>query len=427
MSTTTALREALNQGIPSGNLIDTKIILYSHRDSSGRVSRPKALYSSSHILKTVSYFDGQSQSKDFNEAVDEEEYAEDYGYLSDSDLEDSEDEKASKPTAKSKILPLDLLGKDKIFCEGHKEWVEKGKVVKIPDMAFVTFQAFLMYLYTNTIEFAPFGSEQNRKSRSAEIVNSSDDKVPRPSPKSIYRLADKYDVPALKALALDRIRGELSKCDIVEESFSRFTSQYDEIRSLYVEQLAYTWVEDSTEATRTSIEKKVDSFVEGDLEHAAEMVSTLWKMVNKDGDIKAPSNTSPTTTQVKSPAHWDSVKIALIKSIRTGVFFDRKYLTRHSISGDGLKPVYFSSTIMKDKTEQVKKSVLKGTSTSRVTVKGTHRGIARNRRRRKRTRKNQYMRCSSLGRFQPGDRFFSIAAQTRLCSLHSNPKESTLV
>ena len=48
-----------------------------------------------------------------------------------------------------------------------------------------------MYLYTNVIEFAPFGSEENRKSRSAEIVALSEDKVPRPSPKSIYRFADK--------------------------------------------------------------------------------------------------------------------------------------------------------------------------------------------------------------------------------------------
>jgi len=53
------------------------------------------------------------------------------------------------------------------------------------------FQAFLMYLYTNVIEFAPFGSEENRRSRSSEIVTPSDDKVPRPSPKSVYRLADK--------------------------------------------------------------------------------------------------------------------------------------------------------------------------------------------------------------------------------------------
>jgi len=56
MAATTALREALNRGISSGNLIDTKIILYSHRDSSGRVYRPKALYTTSHVLKTIPYF-----------------------------------------------------------------------------------------------------------------------------------------------------------------------------------------------------------------------------------------------------------------------------------------------------------------------------------------------------------------------------------
>jgi len=56
MVATTALCEALNQGITSGNLIDTKIVLYSHRDSSGRACRPKALYANSRVLKTVPYF-----------------------------------------------------------------------------------------------------------------------------------------------------------------------------------------------------------------------------------------------------------------------------------------------------------------------------------------------------------------------------------
>ena len=56
MAATTALLEALNKGISSGNLVDTKIVLYSRRASSGRVSRPKALYASSHVLKTVPYF-----------------------------------------------------------------------------------------------------------------------------------------------------------------------------------------------------------------------------------------------------------------------------------------------------------------------------------------------------------------------------------
>ena len=79
----------------------------------------------------------ESQSKDFNEAIDEDESTEDYGYLSDSDLEDNEDEKAPLFDATSKST-VHFSGEDKILCGVHEECVEKGKVVKIPDMAFVT-------------------------------------------------------------------------------------------------------------------------------------------------------------------------------------------------------------------------------------------------------------------------------------------------
>ena len=103
-----------------------------------------------------------------------------------------------------------------------------------------------MYLYTCEIGFAPFGSEENRRSRGTEIVDSSDYKVPRPSPKSIYRLADKvcseidpthlaperssprlqqYDVPALKTLAFNHIRNHLTQCDIVKETFGKLASR----------------------------------------------------------------------------------------------------------------------------------------------------------------------------------------------------------
>jgi len=52
------------------------------------------------------------------------------------------------------------------------------------------------------------------------------------------------------------------------------------------------------------------------------------------------------------------VKAALIGSIRKGVFFDRKYWARHLKIGDVLKPIYFSSTIMEDKSEQLGKCAL---------------------------------------------------------------------
>ena len=53
------------------------------------------------------------------------------------------------------------------------------------------------------------------------------------------------------------------------------------------------------------------------------------------------------------------MKTALIKSIRKGIFFDRKYWARHLKTGNILKPIYLSSTIMEDKSEQLNKCALK--------------------------------------------------------------------
>ena len=81
--------------------------------------------------------------KDFKEAIDEEETGEDYGYLSDSDLEDDGDEGTTSPenTSEPKVIKsnkptfLGFFGGPP--CGEHEECT-KGKVIKIPDIAFVT-------------------------------------------------------------------------------------------------------------------------------------------------------------------------------------------------------------------------------------------------------------------------------------------------
>ena len=55
------------------------------------------------------------------------------------------------------------------------------------------FQALLRYLYTGEIGFAPWGSAERRDARAREKISWSYG-IPRPSPKSIYRLADKVKV-----------------------------------------------------------------------------------------------------------------------------------------------------------------------------------------------------------------------------------------
>lgn len=104
-------------------------------------------------------------------------------------------------------------------------------------------------------------------------------------------------------------------------------------------------------------QEKIDGFLKGELDHAVELLTTLQKMADDDGNIKAisgaPLNISTPVTWVPSPCHWKFVETALIKSIRKGIFFDRKYWARYSKIGDGFKPVHFSSIIMNDKTQQL--------------------------------------------------------------------------
>jgi hypothetical protein len=52
-----ALRCALNDSVASGVFIDTKCYLFSCRNSSGKVCRPRPLYANSLTLKSVSYFE----------------------------------------------------------------------------------------------------------------------------------------------------------------------------------------------------------------------------------------------------------------------------------------------------------------------------------------------------------------------------------
>ena len=82
------------------------------------------------------------------EPLDDDECAEDYGYRSDSDLEEDEDSASSKETPKKMepvrghlFDPFCFSFVDKkagpIYGE-HKECLEEGKVIKIQDIAFIT-------------------------------------------------------------------------------------------------------------------------------------------------------------------------------------------------------------------------------------------------------------------------------------------------
>lgn len=178
---TVPLQEALNGSISSGRFTDTKIILFSRRDSSGNIFKPKALYANSLVLKSVPYFSdcgfffslsrckkwlipfkvlsgeyAESEQKDFSELIDEDEQAKNYDYYCDSDLEDDVDavsagkkpKKANPPKSNSPD-PLLLPANDKKSTLVRGEWNEssgKGTVIKIHDIAYITYVFFFKHL-----------------------------------------------------------------------------------------------------------------------------------------------------------------------------------------------------------------------------------------------------------------------------------------
>ena len=99
---------------------------------------------------------GEAESKDFLEPLDDTKSADDYGYYSDSDLEEDEDSVSSKGAWKQmnhaggdlpdlfSFLPVE----DDPVCGEYKESLEKGKVIKVQDVAFVTY--FSSYLCHDT-------------------------------------------------------------------------------------------------------------------------------------------------------------------------------------------------------------------------------------------------------------------------------------
>ncbi|KAF9642233.1 hypothetical protein BDM02DRAFT_3264538 [Thelephora ganbajun] len=235
-----------------------------------------------------------------------------------------------------------------------------------------SFQAFLLYLYTDDIEFASFGSKANRKTRAAEMVSLAPNCVPRPSPKSIYRLADKvssltsycktfrltvatqYDVPALKSIALREIKEALEQCDAIRETFGRFASHYPEILRMHVENLASILIKVDSEEVQGQLNERLQAFSEGEIDHASEAFSSLWRTLTCGGGDRGDETTRNTRQDTERfsfspifvPAQDLPLKMALIKSIRQGSFCDRRYLAKREHTGKWRAPVYISSIVL---------------------------------------------------------------------------------
>ncbi|KAK0437316.1 hypothetical protein EV421DRAFT_1026532 [Armillaria borealis] len=105
--------------------------------------------------------------------------------------------------------------------------VRLGTIWHVKDTAYTTWKAFLAYLYTQEISFAPLKSTGTLRTATKDAC----------SPKSMYRLALKAGLDSLKDLAFENIRSQLTPSNIIDEVFSKCTHQYPELLDMEVRYL----------------------------------------------------------------------------------------------------------------------------------------------------------------------------------------------
>jgi len=131
--------------------------------------------------------------------------------------------------------------------------------------------------------------------------------------------------------------------------------RYDDIREACVTQLLSALRNDTTgKKTWAKVCDVVDAHFKGDLEHVADTLSLLWRTANKVDDTATTFDGTPSVRVFPTPndpTGWNVLQTALAKSIREGVFFDRKCWALHSRKGNAFKAMYFSSVIIGNELE----------------------------------------------------------------------------
>ena len=115
---------------------------------------------------------------------------------------------------------------------------------------------------------------------------------------------------------------------------------------------------EESETLHKKLDEKIDNYAAGELEHAAEAVSSIWELSRKKETLPSISRgqeTIPSTRNFPrrppSQGHhgWtlrgttqqeNSMRTSLIWSIQGGSFLNRKYWARRS-RGGSMCPIYF--------------------------------------------------------------------------------------
>ena len=142
---------------------------------------------------------------------------------------------------------------------------------------------------------------------------------------------------------------------------STVKTRYPEIMVLHVRNLASVLLSPDPQEVQRQLNKKIESFADGEIPHAADAFSALFGILAGHRASDTPSDIDKASVQTeskctwvvggnsKTPPHRKSMNIALIKSIHHGSFLDMEYRVRKKLVGaDQFAPIYLSSCVFRN-------------------------------------------------------------------------------
>ncbi|RPD78281.1 hypothetical protein L226DRAFT_567942 [Lentinus tigrinus ALCF2SS1-7] len=229
---------AMLASITNGTFEDVKFYTFSRRTRAGTIDSPLPLYANSALIrKASSHFNfvlaqgfAECGIVDLDAAYPQNRPSsidmDDYSYASDSDLDDEpedshvklatslaelsleapagpsggrHEEPTTEPTTEGNSSTVNGQSENQnVSGTGVVRPARPGRVVFLDDVAYRTWKAFIFYAYFDQIAFAPLKSQEQLAPERAAPFD-----PPPCSPKSMYRLAEKYGIEALKTKAAE--------------------------------------------------------------------------------------------------------------------------------------------------------------------------------------------------------------------------------
>ncbi|KAI6019499.1 hypothetical protein BKA83DRAFT_4085570 [Pisolithus microcarpus] len=286
------------------------------RRSESRALDPRALNANTTLLKSSSkYFadlfslDAIPSSTMMNvettDEISDEIDLPDYGYESDSDLEDDTEDIIVSPAPEPHLTTgSDGDNKHSDACVSTTEngcnpfqqnisdairsssegtvslqpngmlWaLGGGRHIFVKDAAFQTWYCLLHFLYMGIVEFSPLRSSGPQGSKR---FSRNTNQTPKCSAKSMYRLATKLGIGELRDRAFASIRTNINENNLLQELASRFTGRYPAVLEMELD-LLLTKI--ASAPIVEGLPKLMERISEKELSHGAKIMAGFYTRI----------------------------------------------------------------------------------------------------------------------------------------------------